>query len=232
MNSTRPFLIGITGGSASGKTYFLNSLLASFSPDEVTLISQDNYYRSLEFIPKDENGVHNFDLPETIDHVRFAEHLHQLHEGKVVRTLEYTFNNPNVIPRMLTYQPTPIIVVEGLFVFYFKDVFKELDLKVFVSSKNKIKLNRRIVRDQAERDIALATILYQWEHHVRPTYRKYIKPYKSKADVIIPNNKHFAKGLDLLVCYVRARLAERAQGPAFHEAPQLNGTQGDVQSLG
>ena len=202
----KPFIIGITGGSASGKTLFLQSLLAAFSPDEITFISQDNYYRSLEFIPKDENGVHNFDLPETIDHARFAEHIHQLHEGKVVKILEYTFNNPNVVPKQLTYNPTPIIVVEGLFVFYFKDIYKQLDLKLFIASKNKVKLSRRIARDQLERDIALATILYQWEHHVRPTYQKYIKPYKSKADLVIPNNKHFKMGLELLVSFLRGKI--------------------------
>jgi uridine kinase len=205
----KPFIVGITGGSASGKTLFLQSLMAAFSPGEITLISQDNYYRSLDFIPKDENGVHNFDLPETIDHARFAEHIHRLHERETVRTLEYTFNNPHVVPKELVYYPTPIIVVEGLFVFYFKDIYKQLDLKVFIASKNKIKLSRRIARDQVERDIALATILYQWEHHVRPTYQKYIKPYKSKADVVIPNNKHFSRGLDLMVSYLRHQLDQR-----------------------
>ncbi|MCY7349347.1 MAG: uridine kinase [Cytophagaceae bacterium] len=202
----KPFIVGITGGSASGKTLFLRGLLAAFSEDEITLISQDNYYRSLEFIPKDENGVHNFDLPETIDHARFAEHILQLHEGKVVKAIEYTFNNPNVVPKELIYTPTPIIVVEGLFVFYFKDIYKQLDLKVFIASKNKVKLSRRIARDQAERDIALATILYQWEHHVRPTYQKYIKPYKAKADLVIPNNKHFKMGLEILIGYLRGKM--------------------------
>ncbi|MBC7891304.1 MAG: uridine kinase [Sphingobacteriaceae bacterium] len=208
----KPFIVGITGGSASGKTLFLQSLLAAFSPDEITLISQDNYYKNLEFIPKDENGVHNFDLPETIDHARFADHIHRLHERETVRTQEYTFNNPNVVPKELIYQPTPIIVVEGLFVFYFKDIYKQLDLKVFIASKNKVKLHRRIARDQLERDIALATILYQWEHHVRPTYQKYIKPYKSKADLVIPNNKHFKRGLEMMVGYLRQQIEQRRAG--------------------
>ncbi len=207
----KPFIVGITGGSASGKTLFLQSLLAAFSPHEITLISQDNYYKNLEFIPKDENGVHNFDLPETIDHARFAEHIRRLHERETVTTREYTFNNPNVVPRELTYRPTPIIVVEGLFVFYFKDIYQQLDLKVFIASKNKVKLSRRIARDQVERDIALATILYQWEHHVRPTYQKYIKPYKSKADVVIPNNRHFKRGLEMMICYLRQQIAGRPE---------------------
>ena len=116
-SSLPPFIVGITGGSASGKTHFLQSLLSAFQPDEITLISQDNYYRELMFIPRDENGIHNFDLPETIDHIRFSEHIWQLHQRRTVTTQEYTFNNPHITPRTLTYLPTPIIVVEGIFVF-------------------------------------------------------------------------------------------------------------------
>jgi uridine kinase len=205
---TKPFIVGITGGSASGKTSFQKELLNAFSEDEVSLISQDNYYKKLEHIPIDANGIHNFDLPETIDHHLFAQHIQQLHEGKTVETLEYTFNNPNVVPRMLTFKPTPIIVVEGIFVFHFKEIAEQLDLKIFINASNKIKLDRRIVRDQAERNLDMTLILYQWEKHVRPTYRQFIKPYKAQADIVIPNNHHYRKGLDVVIGYLKAKIAE------------------------
>jgi len=202
----KPFIVGITGGSASGKTYFLNSLMGAFSEDEICLISQDHYYRPRHEVPVDENGVHNFDLPVAINHRSYAEHIIQLREGKPVEKLEYTFNNPNIIPKMLTFRPTPIIVVEGIFVFYFKEISELLDLKVFIDAKEHIKLKRRIIRDQVERGYDLTDVLYRWENHVFPTYEQFIKPSKADADLIIPNNRHFHRGLEVVKSFLKTKL--------------------------
>ncbi len=207
--TTKPFIVGITGGSASGKTSFLKGVLDAFSPNEICLISQDNYYRELDRIPRDENGIHNFDLPQTIDHDRFAGHLQALHAGQTVETPEYTFNNPNAVARTLWYHPTPVIVVEGLFVFHFPDVAAQLDLKVFIVAKNQVKLHRRIVRDQAERGLSLDLIQYQWDNHVRPAYQQYVKPHKAEADLVIPNNIHYQKGLDVLIAFLKTKIGVR-----------------------
>jgi uridine kinase len=202
----KPFIVGITGGSASGKTSFLKDVLNAFSPNQICLISQDNYYRGLEYIPVDENGIHNFDLPQTINHERFAEHLSQLHAGQTIEMQEYTFNNPDVVPRQLLYKPLPIVIVEGLFVFHFEDVASQLDMKVFITAKNKIKLHRRMVRDQAERGLTTEMITYQWENHVKPAYREFVKPHKEEADIVIPNNIHYQKGLDVLIAFLKTKL--------------------------
>ncbi len=207
---TKPFIVGITGGSASGKTSFLKDVLNAFSNDQICLISQDNYYRTLDCIPRDENGVYNFDLPETIDHERFAAHLSLLHAGQLVETPEYTFNNPNVVPKTLIYYPTPIIIVEGLFVFHFPDVADQLDLKVYITAKNKIKLDRRLMRDQKERGLTTDVINYQWEYHVRPAYRQFVKPHKEQADIVIPNNTHYQKGLDVVVSFLKAKVQQQS----------------------
>lgn len=204
--TTKPFIVGITGGSASGKTSFLNDVLNAFTDEQICLISQDNYYKTLDCIPLDHNGVYNFDLPETIDHSLFADHLVQLHAGKTVQTPEYVFNNPEAPRRMLTYRPTPVIIVEGLFVFHFPDVARQLDLKVFITAKNKIKLDRRISRDQAERNVSTELINYQWENHVRPAYREFVKPHKEQADIVIPNNIHYQKGLNVLIAFLKTKV--------------------------
>lgn len=204
--ATKPFIVGITGGSASGKTSFLKDILNAFPKDQICLISQDNYYRTLDLIPIDQNGVYNFDLPGTINHELFAEHLSQLHAGKTVETPEYTFNNPNAIPRTLTYYPTPIIIVEGLFVFHFPDVASQLDLKVYITAKNRIKLDRRLVRDQEERGLTEELINYQWKHHVRPAYREYVKPHKDEADIVIPNNHNYERGLNVLLAFLKTKV--------------------------
>lgn len=199
-----PYVIGITGGSASGKTYFLHSLLSEFAPEEVCLISQDNYYRPKDQVPKDANGVENYDLPEAIDFELYAQHIAALKAGQEVQQKEYTFNNPLVIPKMLTFRPAPIIVVEGIFVFYSYHISRLLDLKVFIDAKEHIKIKRRIIRDNSERGYDLEDVLYRWENHVAPTYEKFIKPSKYDADIVINNNQHFANGLKILTTYMRS----------------------------
>lgn len=203
MAMSKPFIVGITGGSASGKTLFLKSLIDHFSAEEICLVSQDNYYKDRHLQPKDENGVENFDTPQSIEFDEYARDIKALKEGKVVTRKEYTFNNPNVVPEMLTFNPAKIIVVEGLFVFYFPELTKLLDLKVFIDAKDYVKLKRRIFRDNSERGYDLDDVLYRYEKHVAPTYEKYIEPFKFDADIIIPNNNKFDKGLEVLVSYLK-----------------------------
>lgn len=201
-----PFIIGITGGSASGKTLFLHRLMEKFDSQEVCLLSQDNYYRPIEEQKKDYNGIENFDLPGAIDHEAFAADIERLRKGEVVHRVEYTFNKHDKIPETLYFHPKRILVVEGIFVFHFPEVERLLDLKIFIDAKDKIKLQRRIKRDNEERGYDLQDVMYRWKYHVKPTYEEYIRPHKRHADLVIPNNQHFEKGLDVLVSYLRAKL--------------------------
>jgi uridine kinase len=202
----KPYIVGITGGSASGKTFFLHQLLEAFSKEEVCLISQDNYYRTQEFVPKDQNNVENYDLPEAIDFELYAQHIEDLKNGKTVHHKEYVFNKPNVVPKNLTFKPAPIIVVEGIFVFHSQEVSRLLDLKVFIDAKEHVKIKRRIIRDNNERGYDLNDVLYRWENHVAPTYDKFIEPTKYEADIIINNNTQFEKGLAILTTFLATKL--------------------------
>ena len=199
-------LIGITGGSASGKTMFLNSLLHRFSSQDICLISQDNYYLPRDQQPLDENGVKNFDTPQSIDYKAFASDLRKIKAGEGFERLEYTFNNPNVAPKVLNFEPAPVVVVEGLFVMYFSEVSSLLDIKVFIDAKAHVKLKRRIVRDKVERGYDLDDVLYRFEKHVMPNYDKYLKPLKEEADIIIPNNDNFDNALEVLAGFLETRL--------------------------
>lgn len=202
MAENKPYIIGITGGSASGKTFFLNSLLSQFKPEDVCLISQDNYYRTKDKVPKDENGIENYDLPEAIDFELFAQHIEELKAGQTVHHQEYNFNNVKAKTTMLEFKPAPIIVVEGIFVFYSYYVSRLLDLKVFIDAKEHIKIKRRIIRDNNERGYDLEDVLYRWENHVAPTYEKFIKPSKYDAHIVINNNSSFDNGLKVLMAYM------------------------------
>ncbi|NMM47424.1 uridine kinase [Marinigracilibium pacificum] len=202
----KPFIIGITGGSGSGKTRFLNSLLENFTEEQVCLISQDNYYRPRNEQPVDESGVTNFDLPESIDHHMFAEDIGKLLKGELVEKEEYTFNNDAVTPEILKFKPAPVIVVEGIFVFHFTEVASKMDLKLFIDTKEHLMLKRRIIRDNEERGYDLDDVLYRFENHVGPTYEKYIAPYKSDADLIIPNITHFDSALEVITSFIKNKI--------------------------
>lgn len=188
----KPFVIGIAGGSGSGKTFFLKCFLNHFSEDEVTLISQDDYYKPMSIQPVDENGWINFDLPVCIEEDRLLEDLKTLISGGSVQKKEYTFNVAEHQAKMLTLRSAPIIIVEGLFVFHYKAIAELFDMRVFLDAEEEITLNRRIKRDTAERGYTEEMIMYQWVNHVLPAYHSYLLPYKETADKIITNNTHVA----------------------------------------
>lgn len=202
----KPYLIGITGGSASGKTLFLNKLTKSFTEAEICLISQDNYYFPRDKQPLDPKGVQNFDTPESIDAEALASDLRKVKIGEDFEREEYTFNNPNVVPEMLHFKAAPIIVVEGLFVMHYPKVKELLDLKVFIDTREHIQLKRRIVRDKVERGYDLDDVLYRFENHVMPMYDRYLNPLKDEADLVIPNNTNFDQALEVVSGFLRMRL--------------------------
>lgn len=202
----KPFTIGITGGSGSGKTFFLQGLSAYFKTAEICLISQDNYYKPRDQQPIDQNGVKNFDLPVSIDRQSFLQDLLKLKAGQDVIKKEYTFNNAMAAPNQLEFKAAPILVVEGLFVQYFEEIGKELDLKVFIEAKDHVKLGRRIKRDQVERGYDIDDVLYRYQYHVMPIYESLIEPLKHYADLVIPNNSNFDKALDVLKGFLETRL--------------------------
>lgn len=203
---SKPFTIGITGGSGSGKTFFLQGLSACFSAHEICLISQDNYYKPRDQQPIDENGIKNFDLPVSIDREAFRHDLLILKSGQNVIKQEYTFNNPQAETRMLEFKSAPIIVVEGLFVQYFEEISHELDLRIFIEAKDHVKLGRRIKRDQVERGYDIDDVLYRYQYHVMPVYERLIEPLKHNADLVIPNNSKFERALDVLVAFLKTQL--------------------------
>lgn len=201
-----PLIIGITGGSGSGKTLFLRQLMDKFTPGEISLLSLDNYYRPRAEQPRDDKGIENFDLPESLDQGRFSADLKRLKSGKNIIIQEYTFNNDEKKPQTLEIKATPIIVVEGIFAFYYKEISDLLDFKIFIEAPDYLMLTRRITRDAEERGYDLGDVLYRFQHHVTPSFKKYIEPLKNDSDIIIPNHNGFAVALDVVATYLHHRL--------------------------
>lgn len=206
MLHSKPYLVGIAGGSASGKTYLLNSLLSHYNEDEICLISQDDYYKPIEFQVVDQNGEVNFDLPEGIDRELIYKDVQTLLAGDSFTRKEYTFNVPSASAKMKVIHPAPIIVIEGLFILHFEELAKLFDLKVFVDADDEIKLQRRLKRDQTERGYSEEAILYQWRNHVLPAYREYLLPYKESCDMVIHNNECIDSEIETLCQLLKLQL--------------------------
>lgn len=206
----KPYIVGIAGGSGSGKTFFLKCFLEHFTQDEVCLVSQDDYYIPVAHkMTKEENKLYNFDLPDTIDHQHFQEDISKLLNKETILKHEYTFNNPDAIPKVLEIKPAPILIVEGLFILHFKDIAQLLDMKVFIEADEDIALQRRLKRDLIERGYSHDDVMYKWLNHVVPAYKEYLLPYKNECHPIITNNKHVADDIMAVTEEISANLRAR-----------------------
>ena len=203
---SKKYVVGIAGGSASGKTSFLRQLQENLPEGSVSIISQDNYYKPKGEQECDENGEVNFDLPTSIDKNAFLADLKQLMNDQPISFEEYTFNNDANESKTITINPAPILIVEGLFVFHYTDIRQLLDLRIYLDVREELKLARRIKRDRDERGYPEAVVRYQWENHVVPSFKKFLKPYRDDSHIIVTNNITYDKGLAVLTDHLLYRL--------------------------
>lgn len=203
------FVIGVAGGSASGKTSIIREVLSRFEQSQVAWLAMDNYYRPIEQQPKDSNGKENFDLPSSIDKEKFIQDFDKLCSGLAVSGVEYTFNVEGAEKNEIVVDPAPIIVVDGLFILYWKEIADRLDLKVFVDTPLSTMLDRRLHRDEQERNYKRDEIMYQWDKHVVPSYNTYLLPHRSECELIIDNSVSYIAGTEELVQIIEMELDER-----------------------
>lgn len=206
----KPYIIGIAGGSGSGKTFFLNRFLDHFATNEICLVSQDDYYIPVAHtMTAEENKLYNFDVPTTIDKAHFESDINKLLNGEVIYKKEYTFNNPNITPQLLEIKPAPILIIEGLFIFHFKAIADLLDMRIFVDADEDVALQRRLKRDLIERGYSNSDVMYKWINHVVPAYKEFLLPYKDECHKIIVNNTHTAEGIQAVTDEISKELREK-----------------------
>jgi len=184
----RRFLIGVAGGSGSGKTSLLRKIQEDLGEQQVTIISQDDYYLPIEQQEKDDQGMVNFDLPLAIDQRGMLADVADLLSGKEVHISRYLFNNKHGKTQKVRLSPKPIILIEGLFVFHYPALCQKMDMKVFLEAHEEVRLQRRIKRDGTERGYKEECVRYQWEHHVEPAFHSYLLPHRTSCDVVVKNN--------------------------------------------
>ncbi len=182
------YWVGITGGSASGKTYLLNTLRAALPPHKATFISMDHYYKDRDLIPREPDGQINFDKPHAIDFDKFYQDLLALRRGEVVTQREYTFNNPLLRPQILKFQPAEIVIAEGLFLFYCETIRSLFNLRIFMEAEEPLRFLRRLARDQQERGYPPEVIAQQYLSHVLPAYQQFVEPLRRFAHVVVHNS--------------------------------------------
>jgi uridine kinase len=204
MSQMEPFVIGLTGLSGSGKTFYVEALKERLGVD-VTVVGFDDYYKPLEMQHIDDFGEANYDLPSALYCDRFYEDLMQLIKNRSVVIRKYHFENYDAPEETEIVNPAPILLVEGLFVLDIPEVDSLLNYRVFVDCDMDLCFNRRIERDVRERGIPRKRSLHQWEHHVLPAFNNHIKPHQERCDLVIENIGSPDKNLEIIVSAIKSK---------------------------
>ena len=200
-------IIGISGGTGSGKTTVANRILESVSASEVVFIQQDSYYRNINDLPLDYRNIANFDHPDALDNDLLVNHVRRLKAGEAVELPLYDFKTSTRLNDTRHVEPKPIVIVEGILIFVDPRLLEQMDIKVFVDTPDDIRFIRRLRRDLAERGRTVESVIEQYIATVRPMHMQLVEPSKRHADVIIPEGGHNLVSIDLLSGKIRERLA-------------------------
>lgn len=200
-------IIGISGGTGSGKTTVANRILETVEKSEVVFIQQDSYYRNLKDLPLDYRQLANFDHPDALDNELLVNHIRKLKAGESIELPVYDFRRHTRVAETRLVQPKPIVIVEGILIFIDSRLLEQLDIKVFVDTPDDIRFIRRLRRDIAERGRTVESVIEQYISTVRPMHMQFVEPSKRYADVIIPEGGHNSVSIDLLSGKIREKLA-------------------------
>ncbi len=199
-------ILGIAGGTGSGKTTVVDQILNELPAEEVTIISQDSYYRQNDELSYAERCKINFDHPNAIDFELLVEHLKELRAGRPIEQPVYSFVTHNRIQDKLMTFPKRVIIVEGILIFADKKLRDLLDIKVFVHADSDERLIRRLKRDIRERGRDLNEVLDRYQSTLKPMHQEFIEPTKSYADIIIPNDKYNTVAIEIVRTVINERL--------------------------
>ena len=198
-------VIGIAGGTGSGKTTITRRLIERFGGD-VSVIHHDNYYKAHHSMPYEERALLNYDHPDAFDTDMLIEHLKLLKQGKSVQCPVYDYSIHDRTEETITIRPTRVIIVEGILIYENRELCDQMDIKIFVDADADVRILRRIVRDVRDRGRSLESVINQYLSTVKPMHEAFVEPSKRRADVIVPEGGHNLVALDMVIQRVRAHL--------------------------
>ena len=204
-HATMPsFVIGVAGGSGSGKTTVVRRIVDSLGPDQVTLLDHDRYYRDRNDLRLEERAALNYDHPDALETDLMVTHVRALKAGQAVDVPQYDFTRHARLVETNTFQPRRALIVEGILVFTDAALRDLMDIKVFVDTDSDTRFIRRLRRDVAERGRTMDSVIDQYQSTVKPMHLEFVEPSKRYADVIIPLGGHNTVAVDLLLTLLRS----------------------------
>lgn len=209
----KPFVIGIAGGTGSGKTTVVRRVVGALGDSDVIVIVHDSYYRDQSHLPLEERRRLNYDHPNALETPLLIEHLQRLLAWEAVDVPVYDFSTYTRRHEHIHVRPRPVIVVEGILVLADPRLRELMDIKVFVETDADVRFIRRLRRDVRERGRTVDSVVEQYLSTVRPMHLEFVEPSKRYADIIIPIGGHNTVGVDMLVTRIRASLAGRSTEP-------------------
>ncbi len=206
MTPNMPLVIGIAGGSGSGKTTVAQQILQRVGEDRIAFLQHDSYYKDLSHLSPEQRARVNFDHPDSLETDLLVQHIQMLRRGEAVRVPVYDFTTHTRRPETIRVEPRGLILVEGILVFVEKALRDLFDLKIFVDTDADIRFIRRLQRDIRERGRTMESVIQQYLSTVRPMHLEFVEPSKRYADVIIPEGGYNTPALDMVVAHLEALL--------------------------
>jgi uridine kinase len=206
MNNRSPLVIGIAGGSGSGKTTVAQTILQRVGPDRISFLQHDAYYKDLSGLPPIQRAEVNFDHPNSLETELLTQHILKLKSGQPAEVPIYDFSTHSRTERTYTVQPRGVILVEGILLFTEAALRELFNVKIFVDTDSDLRFIRRLERDISERGRTLETVVKQYLSTVRPMHLEFVEPSKRYADVVIPEGGFNAAALDMVVARIETML--------------------------
>ncbi len=200
-------IIGIAGGTGSGKTTVVEQIVAELPPNEVCVISQDSYYKDTCHLSYEERVSINFDHPNSIDFDLLVSHLEELRKGNSFEQPVYSFVDHNRTGETITTHPKKVVIVEGILILTHPEIREMFDIKVYVHADSDERLIRRLKRDIAERGRDLKEVLERYQTTLKPMHQQFIEPTKEFADIIIPTNRYNTVAVNLIRTIIHQKIA-------------------------